>query len=87
MVRLEDQRAVSEEIRLIVREAKRDGQPVKADGLAKIVAWAYPHSGLSAPQIADRISQAAAAAGISIYQGSAPRRSVMTATATYAAPA
>jgi hypothetical protein len=80
MVRLEDQKAVSEEIRLIVKEAKRDGQPVKADGLAKIVAWTYPHSGLSAAQIADRISATAVAAGVSVYQGNVARRSVMIAT-------
>jgi hypothetical protein len=85
MVRLEDQKAVSEEIRLIVKEAKRDGQPVKADGLAKIVAWTYPHSGLSAAQIADRISEAAVAAGVSVYHGNAARRSVMTVA--YSMPA
>lgn len=79
MVRLEDQKAVQEEIRLIVKEARRDGQPVKVEALAKIVAWTYPHSGLSVAQIADRIGEAAVAAGVGVYQESVPRRSMLQA--------
>ena len=85
MIRLEDQKAVQEEIRLIVKEAKRDGQPVKADGLAKIVAWTYPHSGLTVDQIADRISEAAVAASVPVSTRAASRRSLLPAEHSAAA--
>jgi len=43
------------------------------------VAWTYPHSGLSITQIADRIAEAASAAGVSVYQGNATRGPVISA--------
>jgi hypothetical protein len=83
MIRPDDQNAVLEEIRLIVGEAIRDGDAVRAEGLAKVVAWTYPNSGLSASEIAERIRDAARAAGVVIDQGgSRPRLAIMTGFST-----
>jgi hypothetical protein len=79
MLRLEDQKAVRDEISLIVREARRDGQPVRPVGLARIVGSTYPNSGLSISEIADRIDEAAHAAGIPVYEGTTLRRPVLAA--------
>jgi hypothetical protein len=66
----EDRNAVLNEIRLIVIEALRDLDKVRADGLAKIVASTYPRSGMTSADIAERISAAALAAGIPVERRS-----------------
>jgi len=47
--------------------------------LARIVGSTYPNSGLSISEIADRIDEAAHAAGIPVYEGTTFRRPVLAA--------
>jgi len=61
-----DRDAVLNEIRLIVIEAMRDADTIRADSLAKIVAWTYPKSGLTSSDIVERINVAALAAGVPV---------------------
>jgi hypothetical protein len=65
----EHRKAVLEEVQLIVMEALREGDRVRADGLAKVVASSYPHSGLTSTQIAERIREAAGVAGVAVEPG------------------
>ena len=66
MTSAEDRAAVLEEVRLIIIEAVRDSNPVRADGIAKIVAYHYPRSGLTSSEIAERIKDAADAVGVPV---------------------
>jgi hypothetical protein len=68
MTRPEDRKAVLQEIRLIVAEARRDGDSVRPEVLAKVVSWAYPDSGLSRAEIVGRIKEAARVAGVRVAQ-------------------
>ena len=63
---VDDRDAVLNEIRLIVIEAMRDADTIRADSLAKIVAWTYPKSGLTKSDIVERINVAALAAGVAV---------------------
>jgi hypothetical protein len=68
----EDHRAaILEEIRLIIVEALRNGDAIRPDALARIVAASYPMSGLSEEQIALGIKGAAAEAGVPVLPGKA----------------
>ena len=69
MFNSEHREAVLDEVRLIVMEAMREGDRVRADGLAKVVASSYPHSGLTGAQIAERIREAAGVAGVPVETG------------------
>lgn len=69
-----DAASVAEEIRLLLVEALREGDVVRPDEIAKYVASAYPRSGLSQQQIADRIRTAAIQAGVQTVSGTAPNR-------------
>jgi len=65
----EDQAAVAEEVRLTIVEALRDGDPIRAEGIARVVASSYPKSGQCWPEIAGRIKDAALAAGVPVETG------------------
>ena len=66
MINRENRRAVVEEVRLIIAEAIRDGDTVKTDSLAKIVAMSYPNSGFRVEQIEQHLCKAATKAGVRI---------------------
>ena len=62
----DDRDAVLNEIRLIVIEALRDADAIRADWIAKIVASTYPRSGMTISDIAQRINTAALSAGVRV---------------------
>ena len=62
----EHQAAVLEEIRLIIVEALREGDAIRPDLLAKIMAKSYPQSGLTEERIREGIRQAASVAGVTV---------------------
>ena len=66
MVNLEHRTAVLEETRLIVVEALREGDGVRAVSLAKVIALNYPKSGIAEAEIAEAIKQACIEAGVRI---------------------
>lgn len=75
---MEDRAAVLQEVRLIIVEAMRDREPIRAEALARIVASSYPRSGMGSGEIAQRIKDAALAAGVPVEAGGVVWRESLT---------
>jgi hypothetical protein len=63
------QTLVDEEVRRIVAEAIAKRGTLKASAAAAQIARVYPNSGVTEREIADRVTRAAAAAGIAVESG------------------
>src|ERR1044072_1655828 len=73
MTSAEDQAAVFEEIRLLIVEAVRERDVIRADHVAQFIATAYPLSKLSVGEISAQIMEAAFAAGVEVEIRSSTR--------------
>ena len=63
------QTLVDEEVRRIVAEAIAKRGTLKASAAAAQITRVYPNSGLTEREIADRVTRAAAAAGVAVEMG------------------
>lgn len=68
---LEDQKAVLEEIRLLIAEAAKEGDVIHPDVVAPYIASAYPSSTYGLGEISARIVADALASGLPVEIGSA----------------
>ena len=66
MTSADDQAAVLDEIRLLIVEAVRERDVIRADNIAQFIAAAYPLSKLSIGEISALIMEAAFAAGVEV---------------------
>jgi hypothetical protein len=66
MTSAEDEAAVLDEVRLLIVEAVRERDVIRADHIAKFIAAGYPLSTLSVGEISARIIEAAFAAGVEV---------------------